>query len=56
MKKYTKDEILKAAKIGIVSMAAAERIVSLLEEARKMIEIENKNIRNEKLVLIKNAD
>ena len=35
MKKYTVDEILKAAEIGEVSMIDARHIVSLLDEARE---------------------
>ena len=35
MKKYTKEEILKAAELGEVSMIDAEHIVSLLKDARK---------------------
>jgi len=34
MKKYTKEEFLKAAEIGEVSMIDAKRIVSLLDEAK----------------------
>jgi hypothetical protein len=39
MKKYTKEEILKAAEIGEVSMIDAEHIVSLLDEARHIIKV-----------------
>ena len=35
--KYTKQEILKAAKIGEVSMIDARHIVSLLDEAKSEI-------------------
>lgn len=34
MKKYTKEEFLKAAEIGEVSMVNAKNIVSFLDEAR----------------------
>ena len=34
---YTKEEFLKAAEIGEVSMIDAKHIVSLLDKARKMI-------------------
>lgn len=37
MKKYTKEEFLKAAEIGEVSMIEAKHIISLLEEAKKVI-------------------
>ncbi len=39
-KKYTKEEILKAAEIGEVSMIDARHIVSLLDEARAAIKNE----------------
>ena len=39
-KKYTKEEILKAAEIGEVSMIDANHIVSLLDEARNKHKIE----------------
>jgi len=35
--RYTKEEILKAAEIGEVSMIDAKHIVSLLDEARQLI-------------------
>ena len=37
MNRYTKEEILKAAEIGEVSMIYARHIVSLLDEARRII-------------------
>lgn len=37
MPKYTKEEFLKAAEIGEVSMVDARHIVSLLDEARNVI-------------------
>jgi hypothetical protein len=37
MKKYTKQEFLKAAEIGEVSMIDARHIVSLLDEAREIL-------------------
>lgn len=37
MKKYTKEEILKAAEIGEVSMIDARHVVSLLDEASQII-------------------
>lgn len=39
MKKYTKEEFLKAAEIGEVSMIDARHIVSLLEEARHILKV-----------------
>lgn len=39
MKKYTKEEILKAAEIGEVCMIDAEHIVKLLDEAKHIIEV-----------------
>jgi hypothetical protein len=39
MKKYTKDEILKAAEIGEVSIHDAKHIVSLLDEARHVLKV-----------------
>lgn len=38
MKTYTKEEILKAAQIGEVSMIDAEHIVSLLDEAKEILQ------------------
>lgn len=38
MNKYTKEEFLKAAEIGEVSMIDARHIISLLDEAKAMIE------------------
>jgi len=40
---YTKEEILKAAEIGEVSMIDAKHIVSLLEEARTILQKEKCN-------------
>lgn len=37
-RKYTKQEILKAAEIGEVSMIDARHVVSLLDEARDILE------------------
>ena len=37
IKKYTKQEFLKAAEIGEVSMIDAKHIVSLLDEARSIL-------------------
>ena len=37
MKKYTAQEFLKAAEIGEVSMIDAKHIVSLLDEARRIL-------------------
>jgi len=37
MKKYSKEEILKAAEIGEVSMIDAKYIVSLLDEAKQIL-------------------
>lgn len=37
--KYTTEEILKAAEIGEVSMIDAKHIVSLLDEARYILEV-----------------
>jgi hypothetical protein len=39
MKKYTKEEILKAAEIGEVSMIDARHIVSLLDEAKHILKV-----------------
>jgi hypothetical protein len=39
IRKYTKEEILKAAEIGEVSMIDAKHIVSLLDEAKKIIKV-----------------
>ena len=39
MEKYTKEEFLKAAEIGEVSMIDAKHIVSLLAEAKHIIKV-----------------
>ena len=39
MRKYTKEEFLKAAEIGEVSMIDAKHIVSLLDEAKHIIKV-----------------
>ena len=39
MKKYTKEEFLKAAEIGEVSMIDAKHTVSLLDEARHILKV-----------------
>ncbi len=56
MKTYTKEEILKAAEIGEVSMIDAKHIVSLLDEARTMIENKSNIKIREKLFDICNTD
>jgi Zn finger protein HypA/HybF involved in hydrogenase expression len=40
MKKYTVEEILKAAEIGEVSMIDAKHVVSLLDEAKHILKVE----------------
>lgn len=40
MKKYTKEEILRAAEIGEVSLIDAKHIISLLDEARDAISLD----------------
>lgn len=40
MNSYTKEEFLKAAEIGEVSMIDARHIVSLLDEAREKLKVE----------------
>lgn len=39
MNKYTKEEFLKAAEIGEVSIIDAKHVVSLLDEARYIIKV-----------------
>ena len=39
MKKYTKEEFLKAAEIGEVSMIDAKHTVSLLDEAKHILKV-----------------
>ena len=39
MKKYTKEEFLKAAEIGEVSMIDAKHTVNLLDEARYILKV-----------------
>ena len=39
MKKYTKEEFLKAAEIGEVSMIDAKHVVSLLDEAKYIMKV-----------------
>ena len=39
MKKYTKEEFLKAAEMGEVSMIDAKHVVSLLDEARHVMKV-----------------
>jgi hypothetical protein len=47
MNKYTKREILEAAKIGEVSMIDARHIVGLLDYAKQMLNKKEKNENNE---------
>jgi Zn finger protein HypA/HybF involved in hydrogenase expression len=42
---YTKNEILKAAEIGEVSMIDAEHIVSLLDKARMILNTKNHTVK-----------
>jgi hypothetical protein len=61
MKKYTKEEFLKAAEIGEVSMIDAKHIVSLLDEARHILKVgfdchKGTEINNERSLMTSNIN